>query len=148
MELTCAGESVRLCGWAPTASLPDQCDFCQVGNEASLGGNTFKDNGNGGVAYDLYNNGANTVYAQLNTWSVPEQTEEEIEKVIFHKNDNGTLGEVIFMPAAATTGVEAVDGEAAAPARYFTLDGVEVCNPTHGIYVVRRGNRVSKEIKH
>lgn len=31
MELTCAGESVRLCGWAPTASLPDQCDFSYAG---------------------------------------------------------------------------------------------------------------------
>ena len=77
------------------------------------GGNVFIDNGNNGsvydptVPYDLYNNSTKTIYAQCNTWSVAEQTAEEIEKVIFHKNDNPLLGEVIFMPAgpASVSGV-------------------------------------------
>jgi len=63
------------------------------------GKNVFKDNGNNGVLYDLYNNSANTVYAQGNHWNVDEQTAEKIETVIFHKNDDSTLGEVIYMPA-------------------------------------------------
>lgn len=62
------------------------------------GGNTFLNNGNNGVLYDLYNNGTNTIYAQGNKWNVEEQTEELIETVIFHKKDNSSLGEVIFMP--------------------------------------------------
>lgn len=64
------------------------------------GGNVFKDNGNGGVLYDLYNNSPMTVYAQGNTWNVEVQDEESIESVIFHKHDDGNLGEVIFMPPA------------------------------------------------
>lgn len=72
--------------------------------------NVFLNNGNNGVTYDLYNNSDNTVYAQGNFWkSVETQDEENIEKVIFHKNDNPTLGEVIFMPALTEepTGIDA-----------------------------------------
>ena len=63
------------------------------------GGNVFVNNGTGGVLYDLYNNSPMTVYAQNNIWNVEVQDEESIEEVIFHKKDNDTLGEVIFMPA-------------------------------------------------
>lgn len=69
----------------------------------SPGENVFVANGNDGSGYDtehpydLYNNTDQTVYAQHNTWSVPEQTPEEIEKVIFHKADDNRYGEVIFM---------------------------------------------------
>ena len=80
------------------------------------GGNVFKNNGNNGTIYDLYNNTQNTVYAQGNRWeSVDEQTEEKIETVIFHKHDNDKLGEVIFMPAAGASGVADVN----APSSYF-----------------------------
>ena len=34
-----------------------------------------------------------------------EQTEEQIETVIFHNHDNPYLGTVIFMPAKETTGI-------------------------------------------
>ena len=61
------------------------------------GKNVFINNGNGGVLYDLYNNGSNTIYAQGNTWNVANQTADEIETVIFHKNDDASLGEVIYM---------------------------------------------------
>lgn len=67
--------------------------------------NVFNSNGNGGVLYDLYNNSSNKIYAQNNTWGVGEQTEEQIETVIFHKVDDESLGEVIFMPAANTNGI-------------------------------------------
>ena len=39
----------------------------------------------------------------------------------------------------------AVDEENA-PAVYYNLQGVEVANPDNGIYIVRRGNKVTKEI--
>lgn len=70
------------------------------------GGNIFKNNGNNGVLYDLYNNSGLTVYAQGNKWNVEEQTAENIETVVFHKVDDGSLGEVIFMPAMTDDSVE------------------------------------------
>ncbi|MBR5083155.1 MAG: hypothetical protein IKX33_01035 [Prevotella sp.] len=66
------------------------------------GKNVFLDNGNNGILYDLYNNSANTVYAQGNIWNVAMQDSVSIENVIFHKNDLASLGEVIFMPAGET----------------------------------------------
>jgi len=47
--------------------------------------------------YDLYNNSPNTIYAQGNTWNVTIQDSISIEEVIYHKNDDPTLGEVIYM---------------------------------------------------
>ena len=97
------------------------------------GGNVFKDNGNDGknydptTPYDLYNNSTLTIYAQGNTWSVPEQTEAEIEKVIFHKNDNAALGEVIFMPAGnAGVGNVTVDGSVYFDGKNQTLCSAEM----------------------
>ena len=87
------------------------------------GNNTFVNNGNGGVLYDLYNNSTNTVYAQGNTWNVSEQTEEEIEKVVFHQNDNASLGQVIFMPAATTTGINDVQRSTFNVQRSYDLQG-------------------------
>ena len=47
---------------------------------------------------------------------------------------------------AVITGVEGIAADEA-PARYFDIHGFEVKNPTHGnIYIVRRGNKVSKQI--
>ncbi|MDE6714874.1 MAG: hypothetical protein K2J74_00135, partial [Muribaculaceae bacterium] len=64
--------------------------------------NVFKNNGNNGKLYDLYNNGTNTVYAQGNTWNVAQQTAELIATVIFDKADDEKLGEVIYMPAGSS----------------------------------------------
>lgn len=90
--------------------------------------NVFLNNGNGGVTYDLYNNSANTVYAQGNYWkSVASQDQESIETVVFHKNDNPALGEVIFMPALDSDPSGISHAPTALPqnvkAEYYTLDG-------------------------
>lgn len=98
----------------------------------SPGGNVFVANGNNGseydptVPYDLYNNTDQTVYAQNNTWSVPEQTAELVASVIFDKADDARLGEVIYMPTHA--GIGAVEADAAilshdVAARTITGDG-------------------------
>lgn len=79
-----------------------------LASDYNPGGNVFKDNGNNGVLYDLYNNTTITVYAQGNKWNVDEQTAEKIESVIYHKNDEGTLGEVIYMPAMTGGSVSSV----------------------------------------
>jgi hypothetical protein len=52
--------------------------WLEQGDDYNPGLNVFEDNGNNGQLYDLYNNSANTVYAQGNTWNVSEQTEELI----------------------------------------------------------------------
>lgn len=100
--------------WGVTLIL-SPANLGQVGNWMSPGLNVFKNNGNSStgtyVPYDLYNNSTYTVYAQNNTWNVSEQTEAEIEKVIFHKNDNAQLGQVIFMPANGTGAVNGVSAD-------------------------------------
>lgn len=101
-----------------------------IGTEAAPGHNKFRNNGNGDpyVAYDLYNNSALTVYAQGNNWGVDEQTEDKIETVIFHQNDDAKLGEVLFMPA--WDGQDGMVNVAADAARYangiVTAEGASI----------------------
>lgn len=68
------------------------------GSDYNIGKNVFENNANNGVKYDLYNNSPLDVPAVNNTWGSVDQTEAEIEKVIFHKNDDEKLGKVTFMP--------------------------------------------------
>lgn len=107
------------------------------------GNNVFKNNGNGGVLYDLYNNSPFTVYAQGNTWGVDEQTAEKIETVITHKADNESLGEVIYMPE--TNGINSIDADNA-PVEYFNLMGQKVLKPAEGVFIKKQGKNTSKVI--
>lgn len=43
-------------------------------------------------------------------------------------------------------GVDAIEGEDNAEAEYYNLQGVRVAEPTSGLYIVRRGSKVTKEI--
>ncbi|MBQ7691526.1 MAG: hypothetical protein IJT30_10120 [Muribaculaceae bacterium] len=101
------------------------------------GENVFIDNGNGGVLYDWYNNTTATSYAQGNIWNVTEQTQDDIEQVIFHQVDDATLGEVIFMPPheinTAITDIEAAP--AVADGVYYNILGQPVTHPTTGLYI-------------
>ena len=46
-----------------------------------------------------------------------------------------------------TTGVESISIEdSTAPVEYFNLQGVRVENPENGLYIVRQGNKVSKQL--
>lgn len=62
------------------------------------GRNTFADNGNGGVLYDLFNNTTNeaVVYAQGNIWGVATQDSVSIASVVWDGSDQGGHGEVVF----------------------------------------------------
>lgn len=44
------------------------------------------------------------------------------------------------------SGVENVEIDANAPAEYFNLQGVRVENPANGLYIVRQGNKVTKQV--
>ena len=117
----------------------------EEGENYNPGGNVFKDNSNNGELYDLYNNSTLTVYAQNNTWNVSEQTKEQIETVIFHKNDNPQLGEVIFMPAANTTDIDFVQRSAFDVQRIYDLQGRPVANsqqPTAKSLYIVNGKKV------
>ena len=70
----------------------------------SHGLNTFSNNGNSGEIYDIYNNTAETVYAQNNIW-VGAESELDVEQRVFHKADNASLGEVVYTPIY-TSGVD------------------------------------------
>ena len=108
--------------------------------------NIFYNNGNNDVIYDVYNNSANTVYAQGNYWkTAATQDAEGIENVIYHKVDNASLGEVIFTPWADET-ITAIDhvGSDAVQEQVYTLSGVRTNGYQKGINIVKRGNKTVK----
>lgn len=162
--------------WGITLIGCKSANIGKTGNPAASdynpGKNIFKNNGNGGNLYDLYNNGPNTVYAQGNTWNVDEQTAEKIETVITHKVDVPNLGEVIFMPDGAgvediAAGKAVFDRSAKQIVGLGEIDSVQVCSvsgamsgdvlvedgiadmsnlPT-GIYVVKTGDGKAMKIQ-
>lgn len=73
--------------------------------------NVFSGNGNGGVTYDLYNNGPVTQFAMGNLWDVAVQDEASIETVVTHQPDISTLGLVHYWPAAQKATFVATDSE-------------------------------------
>lgn len=105
------------------------------------GMNVFRNNGNNGQLYDLYNNSANTVYAQNNIWGVDEQTQELIETVIFHKADDAKLGEVVYWPAATTTGISlpSVDCQ---QGREVNLGGIATEGSKRSGIVITQGRKI------
>lgn len=113
------------------------------GESYNPGGNWFINNSNNGQPYDLYNNSTNTVYAQGNIWNTGPQTEEEIEKVIYHKHDDPSLGEVIYWPAKYGTGIQQTKTETEDRQTVYRLDGIQLpglqkgLNIVHGKKVVR-----------
>lgn len=102
----------------------------------SPGENTFVNNGFDGQPYDLYNNSTITVYAQNNKWSVSKQSEEQIESVVYHKNDDSRLGEVIFMPAYNDeSGISLPFWRMPVPTKY-SLKGIRIhTSSSHQLYL-------------
>jgi hypothetical protein len=68
------------------------------------GRNIISGNVQGSDVYDLYNNTAETVYAQNNDWEVYDSL--SIENHIYHFMDDTTLGLVIFIPFSGSIPVE------------------------------------------
>lgn len=114
LDAVVSGNHIENSLWGITIINCNDVNLGQVDNTDSPGNNVFANNGNNGVQYDLYNNQANPVYAQNNTWSVPEQTAELIETVIFHAFDDSKLGEVIYMPAKDPAGIASIAPQSSA----------------------------------
>lgn len=105
------------------------------------GHNVFVNNGVNDQFYDLYNNSPATIYAQGNKWNVSEI--DKIEDVIFHKNNDPTLGEVIYLPVWSdpTSVTDLKVNPASTDNRYYNLMGQPVSNSTPGIYI-HQGKKV------
>ena len=171
-NVTITGNTIEGNLWGITVLGGENVNIGKVDNpdadDYNPGHNTFKNNGNGGALYDLYNNSALTIYAQGNHWSVDEQTAEKIESVIFHKPDDAKLGEVIYTPAwdgegsvneIASEAIRYADGKVYAEGAdilVYTLGGALVARANSvadlsalasGVYVARANGKVLKCVK-
>ncbi len=51
-----------------------------------------------------------------------------------------------WVPSEGTSGISSIISEENATPVYYNLNGVQVENPTSGLYIVKQGNKVSKQI--
>ena len=93
----------------------------------SEGKNKFSGNGNAGTIYALYNNTDGAISALNNCWESDTTLGLTAEDVIFHVNDDATLGEVRYNP------VWDCQGESGVGLENFTLNSINVFpNPSTG----------------
>lgn len=71
-------------------------------------------------------------------------TADGTDRITFETTEGG----VYTVLTEAGAGVESVsaDAEADGPAEYYTVQGVRVAEPSCGVYIVKRGSRVTKEV--
>ena len=113
------------------------------------GNNTFYNNGFDGTVYDLYNNSANTVYAQGNYWkTAATQDAQGIEAVVFHKNDDAKLGEVIFSGwnTEDHTAIEHAEADAVVT-EVYSMDGVRLSRMQKGVNIVRSNGKTKRIVR-
>lgn len=57
------------------------------------------------------------------------------------------IAEEGFIPVYEKAGIEGIEADDVnAPAEYYNLQGVKVANPENGLYIVKRGNKATKEV--
>lgn len=122
--------------WGITAIYLHDID---LGTEDDWGHNEIYNNGNGGVTYDLYNNGSCDIMAVGNDWGTTQ--EGEVEDHIFHQVDDPSLGLVTFIPFVGYDQLEEItDNEIdLTKAEIYTITGqrvkyTESLKP--GVYIV------------
>ena len=81
-----------------------------LGTEDDWGNNLIKDNGNGGVIYDLYNNSSCDITAVGNNWGTSNAN--EIEEHIFHQYDDPEFGLVNYIPFVDVDAVDEIESTA------------------------------------
>ena len=82
--------------------------------------------------------------------NIPGATSNESGLIFNNGSDQGKTKDFTFVAGAGynsdqLTGVDNIFTVEPEP-EFYTLQGVRVLNPTPGIYVVRRGNKVSKAV--
>lgn len=65
--------------------------------------------------------------------------------VVGINNNNMQINPIAF-EATTTNGIDSIVADDAAEAEYYNLQGVRVAAPESGLYIVRRGNKVTKEL--
>ena len=70
-----------------------------------------------------------------------DDTDKSCDIVLSYKGQKQT-----YHVAQATSGVEGIAADTQVAAKYFNLQGLEVANPENGLYIVKRGNNVTKEM--
>ncbi len=101
IEVVVSGNEIRRNLWGIT--LQGTAAVNLGDDAANPGQNIFSENENGGQVFALYNNTENTISAKNNCWIEDQlSTVEEVEDVIFHKEDDSAFGEVIFDPFLCT----------------------------------------------
>lgn len=78
----------------------------------------------------------------------------DVKNIIFNNGSGTQTGDLPFENGGVytsdgytgqTTGIEGITVDSEAAAEYFNLQGVRVANPSEGLYIVRRGNTVTKQ---
>lgn len=82
-----------------------------------------------------------TTYQDIE-WMVPADLTAPTDIQIF--NTNGC--HIYYIALGDAAGISGIVADEDAPAVYYNLQGVEVANPDNGIYICRKGNKVSKVI--
>lgn len=89
------------------------------------------------------------------TWNAPteaalaETSTNDVKSVKFTATSNSRIQtiKVYAVPTSGQTGIESVTAaDEDAPVEYYNLQGVRVMNPKAGLYIVKRGSKVSKAI--
>ena len=70
-----------------------------------------------------------------------DDTEKSCDVVLSYKGQTQT-----FHVAQATSGIENIAVDSNVAPKYYNLQGMEVANPENGFYIVKRGNKVAKEM--
>lgn len=128
-------------------------DVAESDPDYNPGQNVFLNNGNGEpyVLYDLYNNSANTVYAQNNFWlSKASFNPDDIEECIFDKKDQETLGEVIYQTKTDTptsVSAPAVQRVLNTLQAVYNLQGMRTDTMQKGLNIVQKEGKTIKVLK-
>ena len=69
----------------------------------------------------------------------------DVTGVVGINNNNMQINPISF-EATTTNGIDSITADDAAEAEYYNLQGVRVAAPESGLYIVRRGNKVTKEL--
>lgn len=110
----------------------------------------IRDNGIGVMVIDTYGQGAigctpydPTVFDNAAAaYSKDSSTSAEKEDKDIFTYKHARIGGKVISSVTDIRTDEATD----APTEYYTIDGIRVSEPTHGLYIIRRGTKVTKAI--
>ncbi len=115
---------------------PTQCQMCQPGKSVTASGELSADKDTNltiDSAWMDYEEGK-TYAGSCEITAYPSS------------NPSQAITFTLNMEYPSTNAVEGIETDANAPAVYYNLQGVRVENPSQGIYIVKRGNKVTKQV--